>query len=113
MTFQQQIGAGSGIEGCGCLGLDCLLCFAVVDTVVFALPAGEESDEDVGAVGWDGGDGREVGEEKNAVHARIRDVGKFFEILSYLIQRTAKRCVEIAVKLAGDTQCDLFESGCA
>lgn len=110
MLFEEQVGADAGIEGCGCPGFDCLLCFAIVDSVVFALPAQQDADEDVGTVGRDGSDRRDLGEEQDAVGARVGDVGKFLEFSSGFIERSEESAAEIAAELILHTHGDLFEA---
>ena len=70
MVFQEKIGAGTDVEGGGGLGVDRLLRFAVVHAGALALHSEEDAYENVRAVGRDGGDGRDVGEEQDAVDAR-------------------------------------------
>ena len=63
-----------------------------------------------GAVGWDGCDGRDVGEEKDAVDAGVGDVGKFLQLLSGLVERAEERGAEVAVEVVFDAHGDLFEA---
>ncbi len=78
MVFEEQVGAGAGVEGGWNLRLDCALRFAVGYAVVFALRTEEDAYERVRAVGWDGCDGGDVGEEEDAVDAGVGYVGKVF-----------------------------------
>ena len=110
VMFEEEIGAGASVEGCGGLGFDCFLGLAVGDTVVFALPAEQDAYQDVRAVGWDGCYGRDVGEEKDAVGAGAGDVGKFSELASCLIERCGEGGEEIAVELVLYAHGDLFEA---
>jgi len=110
VMFQKQIGARSGIEGRGCLGFDCLLGFAVVDSVVLALSAQEDAHHDVGTVGRDGSDGCDVGEEQDAVRAWVGNVGKFLEFSSGFVERSEENAAEIAGELILHAHGDLFEA---
>jgi len=76
VVFEEQVGAGAGVEGGWDLRLDCVLGFAIGDAVVFSLHTEEDADEDVGAVGWDGCEGGDVGEEKDAIDTGIGYVGE-------------------------------------
>ncbi len=78
MVFKEQIGSGAGIEGGRNLRLDCFLGFAIGNGVVFALHAEEDAYENVGAVGWDGCEGGDVGEEEDAIDAGVGYVGEQF-----------------------------------
>ena len=110
VMFQKQIGARSGIKGMGSLGFDCLLGFAVVDSVVFALFAQQDTHQDVGTVGRDGSDGCDVGEEQDAVRAWVADVGKFLEFSPDFIERSEENAAEIAAELILHAHGDLFEA---
>ena len=55
MVFEEQVGASASVEG-----------------------GWEDADEDVGAVGWDGCEGGNVGKEENAIDAGIGYVGELF-----------------------------------
>ena len=110
MVFQEEIGAGSCIEGGGSLGVDRLLRFAIVHPVVLALHSEEDAHKNVGAVGRDGGDGRDVGEEQDAVDARVGYVGKLLEFFTSLVERAEKGGAEVATELVFDTHGNFFEA---
>lgn len=110
VVFQEEVGAGAGVEGRGDLGFDCVLGFAIGHSVVFAFSAEQNSYEDVGAVGGDGCDGGDVGEEKDAVRTGAGDVGKFSEFASGLIEGRGEGGEEIAAELVLYAHGDLFEA---
>src|ERR1700743_1397694 len=110
MLFQQQIGAGAGVEGGGYLRLDRVLGLAVGHHIVFALSAQQNSYEHVGAVGWDGCDRCNVGEEKNPVCTGTGDVGKFSEFSSCLIERPGEGSEKITAEMVFYAHGDLFEA---
>ena len=90
--------------------IDCLLGFAVGHCVAFALHAEEDAHQHVGTVGRRGGDGRDVGEEQDAVDARIGYVGKLLEFFACLVERAKKGAAQVATELVFDTHGNFFET---
>ena len=63
-----------------------------------------------GTVGRRGGDGRDVGEEQDAVDARIGYVGKLLEFFACLVERAKKGAAQVATELVFDTHGNFFET---
>ena len=78
MLFEEQVGAGSGVECWWDLGFDRVLGLAVGNAVVFALHPVKDADQHVRAVGWDGCHGGDAGKEENAIDAGVGYVGELF-----------------------------------
>lgn len=87
-----------------------MLSLTVVYGVAFAFPAEKDTNEHVRAVGRDCGDGRDVGEEQDAIYAGVCYVGKFLEDFSRLIEGAMEGASEIAVELMLDAHGYLFEA---
>src|SRR5580693_1950948 len=79
VTLQEQIGARAGIQIRGGLALDGLLRLAVSNAVILTLLSLADAHQHVRAVGWHGGKRRNAGKQKDAVGARIGNVGELAE----------------------------------
>ena len=110
VMFKEQISPGAGIEGRRYLRLDRFLRFVVGHSIVFALSAEQNSNQDVGAVGRYGRDRCDVGEQQDAVSTRVSNVRKFSDFSADLIDRSGESVAEIAAKLVLYAHGDLFEA---
>ena len=70
-----------------------------------------DADSDLRRVGWNGWQGREAGEEKDAVGARVGDVGEGFQQAARVFEREyGEGEAEIVVALVEEAVSDLVEA---
>src|SRR3974390_685366 len=99
VPFQKQVCACSGVEIRGDFRIDRLLCFAICDTIVFALLPAPNAHKHMRAIRGNRGNGRNAREEQYAVSARIGDVWKPLKRLANLGQWSGEAREQVAIIL--------------